>query len=254
MEELDELFEKFTAQHSQKIQKICEPLREHLDISKLIYYRLDADGTFSLFSNFPELVRYYHEQNLHLTNPMFVHPSLLSKGSVLVPLTRNKFAANEIQKRFLITKVFFVLLNNGDRVEGFLFANPSQDDSFANIIAQNMELLYKFIPYFQDEVNPLVRKMRDKKFNLLKIKGEKFWNADPTVPLSRKNPRAKEFLKELFPLSNREMQCLELYLRGETAQSTAAILGLSQRTVESYFESIKQKLHCSSKSELLQYR
>ena len=40
---------------------------------------------------------------------------------------------------------------------------------------------------------------------------------------------------------------LTIYLEGRSAQSTAAILGLSRRTVEHYFENIKVKLNCRSK-------
>ena len=51
-------------------------------------------------------------------------------------------------------------------------------------------------------------------------------------------------------LSQRERQCLELLLQGKTAKETAAHLGLSRRTVESYFQTIKQKLRCSNKGQL----
>lgn len=51
-------------------------------------------------------------------------------------------------------------------------------------------------------------------------------------------------------LSKRERECLLSLLEGKTAKETAAHLGLSPRTVESYFENVKNKLDCWNKGEL----
>lgn len=54
-----------------------------------------------------------------------------------------------------------------------------------------------------------------------------------------------------FKLSVRELECLFCILRGMSAKKVGEIIGLSKRTVEFYMENIKNKLGCSSKSELL---
>ncbi len=51
-------------------------------------------------------------------------------------------------------------------------------------------------------------------------------------------------------LSKREQQCLRYLLEGKTAKETAECLGISFRTVESYFENIKDKLNCQTKREI----
>ena len=51
-------------------------------------------------------------------------------------------------------------------------------------------------------------------------------------------------------LSQREMECLFYTLSGRSAKETAAILGLSIRTIEHYLENLKLKLDCSSKTQL----
>ena len=60
----------------------------------------------------------------------------------------------------------------------------------------------------------------------------------------------EKYLEKASLLSRRERECLELLLQGKTAKETAAILTLSQRTVESYFENVKKKLKCSNKGQL----
>jgi DNA-binding CsgD family transcriptional regulator len=52
-------------------------------------------------------------------------------------------------------------------------------------------------------------------------------------------------------LSKRELECLFLLLRGQTAQQTANVLQLSRRTIESYLNNMKNKFGCFNKSELL---
>jgi steroid delta-isomerase-like uncharacterized protein len=60
----------------------------------------------------------------------------------------------------------------------------------------------------------------------------------------------EKYLEKASLLSRRERECLEFLLQGKTAKETAALLGLSHRTVESYFENIKKKLKCSNKGQL----
>lgn len=59
------------------------------------------------------------------------------------------------------------------------------------------------------------------------------------------------YYKKATLLSNRERECLKLLIQGKTAKETALILSLSYRTIEAYFENIKNKLDCSSKRDLL---
>jgi DNA-binding CsgD family transcriptional regulator len=51
-------------------------------------------------------------------------------------------------------------------------------------------------------------------------------------------------------LSKRELDCLTLLARGQTAKMAGQQLGLSFRTVESYIENVKCKLNVYSKAEL----
>lgn len=51
-------------------------------------------------------------------------------------------------------------------------------------------------------------------------------------------------------LSSRERECLKYLLRGKTAKETAQHLQISFRTIEYYFENIKNKLDCDRKKDL----
>lgn len=53
-------------------------------------------------------------------------------------------------------------------------------------------------------------------------------------------------------LSERETECFFYLLRGHSAKAVGTKLNLSVRTIESYLENIKNKLSCSSKTELIE--
>jgi DNA-binding CsgD family transcriptional regulator len=52
-------------------------------------------------------------------------------------------------------------------------------------------------------------------------------------------------------LSERELQCVSLWLSGKTSIPIADLLGISHRTVESHLQSAKLKLHVRTRHELL---
>ena len=56
-------------------------------------------------------------------------------------------------------------------------------------------------------------------------------------------------IKEL--LSQKELECVDLLLENKTAKQIAEKLNLSRRTVESYFDHVKNKLECDSKAQLI---
>jgi DNA-binding CsgD family transcriptional regulator/predicted ester cyclase len=74
------------------------------------------------------------------------------------------------------------------------------------------------------------------------------WHPAAATPLDDKDLNKK--LRRASRLSERERDCLKLLIQGKTAKDTAAILFVSPRTVEYYFENIKDKLNSLTKKEL----
>ena len=53
-------------------------------------------------------------------------------------------------------------------------------------------------------------------------------------------------------ISRRETECLFYMMKGKSARETGVVLNLSQRTVEYYLNCLKEKLHCSRKSDIIE--
>lgn len=74
------------------------------------------------------------------------------------------------------------------------------------------------------------------------------WQPSITSPQTSKYKEA--MLKKISRLSKKECDCLQLLIQGKTAKDTANLWSISPRTVEYYFENIKDKLGCINKREL----
>lgn len=118
------------------------------------------------------------------------------------------------------------------------------------------QLLKSFADHFKDEMGPLLAQMEREAGSLVQLKGRDFYKDQPVIP-SLDSERRLSFCKDLGlignaeKLSSREKECLKWHVKGKTAKETAQMLKLSSRTVEFYFENIKDKLGCFSKHELL---
>lgn len=256
MNPLDGLISGYTEKHDKKIKAICRPLNDHLQIPYFSYYQFDETGKFCFLSNYAEPADFYYSEKLFEHNPFFVHPDLLISGTLITSSTLSEEYLKTIeasQRKFQLSHAFLMVEKQGNLVEGFLYGTKIKDPLFSNSYYTNIDLLKKFNRYFVREAAAIIKKMKEDPFNIQQARGAAFLKRDPTLPLSSCDIRTKAFLKSISPLSTREHECLELFRKGHSAQSTAAKLGLSKRTVEHYFDSIKDKLQCSSKRELLNF-
>jgi len=58
--------------------------------------------------------------------------------------------------------------------------------------------------------------------------------------------------RDKHQLSKRQVECLYYLTKGKTYRQIAQILGISNRTVEHYIDTIKAKMNCQNKSELIE--
>ena len=243
-----DLVRNYSIRHDRKIKKICEPLH-HLGFSIFTYYSIDEEGTFTTLSSYPEQLDYYHSEKLYLTEPYLGCPENFCSGYEIIPAARDEAHQSHCRQRYQVDQALLKLERRGKTLEGFFFSSKRLNAK--HNFFQHIELLNQFSFYFKREAGGLLEQMREDRFNLKEAKGKAFYDRHPDLTLSSKNPHTNAFIKSVSPLSERERDCLDLFKKGHSAQATASILGISQRTVESYFQNIKNKLGCESKWDLL---
>lgn len=254
MGDLKEMIERYSVKQDRYLKKICAPLKDSLNIGFFAYYKIGSEGQFSIVSTHCEqLSFYYSHPSFYLHNPYLVHPSLLRTGCAMVCTSFDPDSIELMYSHFGIKDLFLIQQSFSTHLEGYLFFCKESESPSATEYLNMHTALKRFLPYFKHACPSLLSDLEGDHFNLKQAKGEAFFQSDPLISLSNQDPHIKSFLKTICPLSLREEQCLELYKEGRSAQATAALLDLSNRTVESYFESIKNKLGCTTKSELLEW-
>ena len=253
MTNVERVFTDCIVPNSSKIKAITAPLRECLDIPYFCYGSVEADGLIFGLGNCPEIIESYHQTKAYLVDPHISHPHLLRSGSLFIPDAFGTQYMKPVCETAKTDHILMILQCSGDRAECFHFGFNAEVKNAEAHFLNHLDLLYHFIKYFRREAKPMIERERKKGFNIKETRGATFTENDFSSPLLKKDPKIQKFLKLMTPLTAREIQCLELFKQGKSAQMTGAILGLSQRTVESYFENIKTKLGCSSKADLLEW-
>ena len=181
------------------------------------------------------------------------HPSLFQSGYIMTQSCSDPFKQQKMQQIHQVNFSLLKIQQTPDYVEGFIFSVKNHELKDSDFFLNKIHLINKFACYFKREAKSIIGKALSEGYNLKKMLGPSFYQPDFSLaPLLNNDLKNQQFLKKISPLTAREQQCLDLFKQGRSAQATAAILNLSQRTVEHYFENIKMKLGCQSKMELLE--
>ena len=252
MDDPNEYFSKWILKKDRTVKAICAPLHDCLKIPLFCYYRLYTNGDLVNLSNCPEELEVYYIQELYLNDPHVVHPHLLRSGSIFFPTAFDPGYMKKVCTESEIKHLLLIMQCSEEYVEGFFFGTKVHgDNNHANLFTR-LDLLYNFTRYFKREAHSLIERAHKDACNFQKIRGAVFLKSDHYTPLRRQDLSVQQFLNAILPLFSSRTG-FEQFKQGKTAQNTGAILGLSQRTVESYFENIMMKLGCHSKRDLLEW-
>ena len=121
-------------------------------------------------------------------------------------------------------------------------------------LVNNVQLVRKLIKQFKQDNEQVINYFRDRKFNISEVKEDYFSDTKSACKSSAEiftdNLHVLELLEKDKKITDRELQCIQLYSRGMAANKTGKISGISRRTVERHFNNVKQKLKINSKAEL----
>ncbi len=145
-------------------------------------------------------------------------------------------------------------LGNMDVYRSYMFA--SDNYKIYDALINDLSLVKRFIKYFAESSKDVIDYYRSRKFNLSAQRND-YFDKGKVLRKSRKEKlidllHVTGLLDEDVKISNREWQCLQLYCQGQSARKTGEILGISGRTVEGFFDSLKSKLKVNSKAELME--
>lgn len=258
----NEIVSNYIIKHSNQIKKVTQPLRDHFNINYFTYHRIDNAGKYTVLVDRPDWANHYVNEKIYLDDPYLRNPKVYQTGLCLIESHGSKEYQSNILKsgKKVLNMDLGVLLiqKTHHHVEFFGFTANKESSSLEKIYMNKPQLLSSFAIHFKNELKAILNNMEKESNYLLDLKGKDYLcpeTISPSIPSSSQ----KAYLNDLGmkkeielteKLSQRERECLKLLLINKSSKETASILGLSSRTVESYFENIKNKLSCCTKKEL----
>jgi DNA-binding CsgD family transcriptional regulator len=245
------------------IADICKPL-EYLNINYFTHVVVDNNNQFSGIGNNPAFSEHYikneyYNADIHLAKVKDLGRYVFWDALDCHNKT-NKMKEEAIQ--FGVDHSFTIIDEDGSNKNYYHFASNLIGKSINQEYIRNLDLLKRFIQHFKSKV----RQSKD----LLQAYQLKFGIAENAPGFTTTSTLANANLEDkrslfllntesgcLLPesirqlLSARETQSLQYYVQGKTAKEISQLLGLSTRTVENYIYNIKEKLHVSTKAELI---
>lgn len=258
------------------IQEICQPLFDFCEINYFELFRIYKDESRLVLGTRPDWIRYaYQKPPTSITgfqSTDFNSSSLqrICTWSDLPSLVQNKELATmfsniilkDARNEFNITDCITIVEFHNDYQDYFNFGT-TRNNNIMKFYFNNLDILERFIIYFKEKAALLIIEAEKSKFlltpppcqntnmhsynNLNNIRGNKFDFIEKTQV---KKLNFSGNLSGIY-LTTKELDCLALHLKGETAKSAARKLNISPRTFEKHLEAIKSKLNIKSKILLL---
>lgn len=245
-----------------EIQEIGKPLAEFLGVSSFCYHKWNSNGQEICLSNNATWARHVYENNYTGGEDLASITDLDLLGiknlkSLLWVFEKETKMMHDCRK--IWDCHYGISLISGNN-ECFAFSIQGIKDTRAiNTYLNNIELLEKFCRYFKDKAGHIITKaLQDTKLQhpnavktnpnnqFLYSKNKFIANASvPSFPLTHHSKNIK--------FTNRELDCLRLFVRGYTTPEVAYTLGLSKRTAETHLENIKNKTGINAKSDLIKF-
>lgn len=258
----NDIINQYTIKHCNRIQKVTQPLRDHFGIDFFTYHRIDSSGHYTVLVDRPDWAEHYVSEQYFLQDPYLRHPRVYQSGICLVDSHGSLDYQEQVLKggeAFHMDTGLVLIHRCGDVVEFFGCGANRETSSINHLFFNEGGLLRAFGEHFKRELQDLIVKMEKEPIFLPSLKGKDFHHREKigsTMSCDRREAFLDdiglgEMAKKSFLLTPRERECLHHFLQGKTAGETADILSLSSRTVEFYFDNIKDKLGCLSKREVL---
>jgi DNA-binding CsgD family transcriptional regulator len=265
MSAAEDMVRKYSVKEAALIKKVCEPLRQYLDVEYFWYSHTTADGGYFSIGSNPSMHEYYHAEKCYHHSPFHHNPQLIQPGFYSyrsIPDPKFQAALDGCANAKDINLGMGLVMKQGKDLMRFGYAGTrAKGPEFADRIVNNLPLLKKFNNHFLSEIKELLKTVRDNVVDLPSELGSCY-----NKPPKGLHQAATCYDKALFLndlgllnaqrvalLTPRELECLKYMHEGYSAREIAETLGLKTRTIEFYLENIKLKTDCDTRSELFQF-
>ena len=235
---------------SQDVNCISEPLLTYLGISYFAFKRTFSDSSkIYLFNNPYYYDHYFSKKYFLIGNREGGIESYTSSYDLWDYLPDPNRLYNEASECFNISHGLTITRKEGEFCDFFFFGTNRENPLVKKIYLNRREVFDHFCDHFLDIGKKIITTATESKVTL------------PYKPNSKTQEQpfhVDEFLKDISKyksdwtkLTKRELDCAYFLIQGRSNKEIARELNISPRTVEDYITSIRYKVHCKSRSELI---
>ena len=257
---MDDLLKGYTENYKH-FDKLCEEAAPILGkVNQCGIMELDSTGHALIVANRPDFGEVFLDKKGYTFDPHFVFSKNFQDGMMALS-SREEYellylnAASVYGKNFGVHEGFIWQEKVSQDIQRLYFFVSDSPDIY-NDVVNNIEIFKRFLKYFREKNKDVIKIARERKVKISDSREQYF--IDDTKKHVSKREQINSLLHTVGLLdknkniSKREWQCIELLNFGHSANKTGEILGLSQRTIETHFNNVKDKLKVNRKSEILE--
>jgi DNA-binding CsgD family transcriptional regulator len=258
-----ELKNHFSLSSSQDVSTICSILNT-IGITYFNYIKIYNDGSRELLTNNSSWIEYFYENSLYKSAATIDIEYLLPKGYFLwSELKIDDVIYSQGREFFNIDNGVSFVSKQRESTTLYIFASTRDTHSINSFYVRNIDLLKRFILYFQDKASHLIRQAEKNRIYLPEkqiVKDKELKKIILSDKIRQKFFEDTTIDRFFIPdcendvyLTKREAECASHMLDGATAKQIGKLLDISHRTVESHLNQVKEKLRCSTKEQLVDF-
>lgn len=244
---------KFNIEISDIIEKISAPLFTNFKITNFGFVKIFNNGTMLRLSTGKEWTKKYFE-NQYYNDNIFYDFNDIAENSQKIKVSTNEPSGGVYSALFdhNIWNIFTLYERTPQGRQVWFFATDKNNTEMVNFYFNRLNVLQDFMKYFTKSASSLLIPESN---NLIRTE------LNLTNQKHVEEMRIKKFLREIgksektstYPLSSRELECIQHIIMGKSAKETAQCLNISFRTVEAHLNNIKQKTGCKKLSALIRF-
>lgn len=249
-----DLSKHFSLTSSQDVNAICHPILDNLGITYFNYLKVHHnDSSRELLTNNAEWIDHFYQQKLYKSIGAIDIEHLLPKGFFLwSELNGSDPIYSQGREIFNIDNGISFVIKRADVTYLYIFGSTRDNTKINHFYTRHIDLLKRFILYFREKASTLILQAEKNRIYLPEkqiIDPHKLKQHQLTT-LERKHFYKTTDIEKYYLfseadnlyLTRKQAECVAFLMEGATAKQCAKALHLSYRTVEGYWNDIKNKL------------
>lgn len=247
---------RFVLDNVPYVNQICTPLFEKLKINYFSYGRFYDDQSFQVLVSNSAWYEHFWRVNHKMSTPKL---SDFSKKESAVYLWEDSLQSDlvkDAKELFHMDNGLTIMRRVPRYFEYFSFAFSKSEKSSVSGYLNNLKILESFGDYFIEKASTIIQAGQNKKIHL-SVEAPTYIDI-PNLSFSELDlfdaPKSGNSNNDTLGNINfnaREIDCVTLLKKGFTVKKMSGALSLSPRTVEDYIVTIRQKLGCQKKSDII---